>query len=71
MDAMTVSSSKRAEISAIVSDIKETTARLNNRGIDAADPSQVREAIAIIKRIQARIIENMQNAGDLTFRNGE
>lgn len=61
---MTLTAVKRAEISAIVSDIKETTARLNNRGIDATDPFEVGEANDIIKRIEARIIENMQNAAD-------
>lgn len=61
---MTLTAVKKAEISAIVVDIKETTARLNNRGIDATDPLEVGEAREIIKRIQARMIENMQAPDD-------
>lgn len=61
---MTLTAVKKAEISAIVSAIKETTTRLNNRGIDATDPFEVGEAREIIKRIQARMIENMQVADD-------
>lgn len=57
---MSIPETKRAEISAIVKDIRETSKHFARLGVDVSDPFESGEAIQIIKRIERRILENMQ-----------
>jgi hypothetical protein len=50
-----LSATRRAEISAIVDDIREHTGHLTRRGVDASDPRDMRDALEIINRIERRI----------------
>lgn len=61
---MSLSDSKRAEIGAIVKEIREGTRYFGRMGIDIADPFETGEAMQIITRIQERVIMNMQKAAE-------
>ncbi len=59
---MTLSDTRRAEISVIQAEIKASTRYFSQRGVEITDPRDVLDALDIINRIELRIIENMQAA---------
>jgi hypothetical protein len=56
---MSIAATKRAEISAIVQDIRDHSKELARQGIDATEPGELNEARQILKRIEQRILANM------------
>lgn len=60
---MSISDSKRAEISTIVREIKSGTAYFSGMGISINSSHEMNEAMEIIKRIERRMIENQQSGG--------
>jgi len=55
---------RRAEISAIVKDIRDQSKAFARQGIDLTDPHELGEARQILKRIEERIIMNMMAAAE-------
>jgi hypothetical protein len=58
-----LSATRRAEISAIVDELREHTGHLTKRGVDASDPRDMLDVLEIINRIERRIDAPCQLCG--------